>query len=315
MGRVASISQIRGKKQLSSFRDSSSSAGEPYLVTPRTMANVESSLGGYLDERPSAVVRGWLFDSLKDITRLQFTASAGHMGVVVHSIERPDVAAIFPRYRYSLESGFTLFVYLDPAQSTLSSLQFSYEVRGGGEVHGTLPLPRLTWAISGAAPRDERLESVPLETDVVIVAPLHSAPERALLHAVMREVGLEQVSVTCIGGPASEGALIEAMGPYQHKGPPVLFEDYARLAVYVSRFRACYRALVLLRPQDLSFEHILFPTLFASANLPPIILLDSSEHFVMPAFLGGYGFKVLRWPSRSFPAAFKGALAEALMDL
>ncbi len=297
------------------YRDLSSSAEEPYLVTSRTVANAESFLGGYLAERPTAVVRGWLFDRCEQITRVQFAAAVGEIGIVVHSIERPDITAKFPSYRHTEESGFSLFLYLEPDQSTLSSLEFSYEVRGRGEVHGTLPLPNLTWAINGAAPRDERSASIPLETDVVIVAPLHSVPERALLHAVMREVGLEQVSVTCVCGPASEGAMIQAMGPYAHKGPPVIFEDYAHVAGYLSRFQGRYRALVLLRPQDLSLEHIVFPTLFASVDVPPIILLDSSDCFAVPAFFGGKGFKVLRWPSRSFPTAFKGALVNALMGL
>lgn len=315
MWRVASISQIFGKRLPSLFRDSSSSAEEPHLVTPRTVANADCFLGGYLEDRPTAVVSGWLFDRLDRIAQIRFSVPAGEVGIVVNSIERPDVAAAFSRYRYCEESGFSLFLYLDPNYPTLSSLQFSYEVRGGEEVNGTLPLPNFTWAINGAAPRDERVESVPLETDVVIVAPLHSAPERALLHAVMREVGLQQASVTCICGPASEGVIVDAMGPYQHKGPPVLFEDYARLAGYLSCFRARYRALVLLRSQDLSFENIVFPTLFACANVPPIVLLHSSDCSAMPAFLGGQGFKVLRWPSRSFPTAFKGTLLDALMGL
>lgn len=284
-------------------------------MTPRTVASAECFLGGYLDERPTAVVRGWLFDRLERIRRVQFSASRGEMGIVVHSIERPDLAAQFSKHRYSRESGFSLLLYLDLDEAALSSLQFSYEVRGGGEIHGTLPLPNLTWAIKGAAPRNECSASAQLETEVVIVTPLHSVPERALLHAVMRELGLQQVSVTCVCGPASEGATIEAMGPYQHKGPPVVFEDYARLAGCLSRFRGLNKALILIRPQDQSLEHMVFPTLFASANVPPIILLDSSDRFAMPAFLGGQGFKVLRWPSRSFPTAFKGALVDALMGL
>ncbi len=284
-------------------------------MTPRTVASAECFLGGYLDERPTAVVRGWLFDRLERITRVQFSASAGELGIVVHSIERPDLTAKFPSFGYIQESGFSLLLYLDSGQSAVSSLQFAYELRGGGEIHGTLPLPNLTWAINGAVPRNECSSSAPLETDVVIVAPLHCLPERALLHAVMRELGLQQVSVTCVCGPASEGAIVEAMGPYPHKGPPVVFDDYARLAGCLSRFRGLYRVLILLRPQDLSLEHIVFPTLFVSANVPPIILLDSSDRFAMPAFLGGQGFKVLRWPSRSFPTAFKGALVDALMGL
>jgi hypothetical protein len=173
-------------------------------------------------------------------------------------------------------------------------------------------LPEPCCAVDRASSTDDSGAHGRLDSDLVIVTPLHTTPEPALLHALMREIAMLDFSTTCICSPISEGHVMTAMRLYEFKDPPVRIQSYPSLAKLLRRERAAYRVVVFAHRWESSLEDTVIPTLLASSHTPGIILLHPGESLVMPSTFGGGLLDVVRWPSTDFSTRLRSSLLMAL---
>ncbi len=295
---------------LAHSEDDGSEAGQ----VQRTSCGVELCLELDVDGRPVLFVRGWVFDRFVRALNLKLSTASGAVRSVVYPIDRSGGMRPLSRTRHALEGSFTALLYLDTLGANLSSLQFSYELPRGGVVQGEMKLPEPRCAVGRASSSDDSGPHARLDSDLVVVTPLHTTPEPALLHALMREIAMLDLSTTCICSPISEGHVMTAMSPYQVKGPPVRVQSYTGLAKLLRRERAAYKVVVFAHRWESSLEDTVIPTLLASSRTPGMILLHPGESLVMPATFGGGLLDVVRWPSADFSTQLRSRLLSINID-
>jgi hypothetical protein len=264
------------------------------------------------DHRPTLFVRGWIFDRFAPARNLRLSTVSGAVGAVAYPIDRFGGRGFLRRKRHVLEGSFTALIYPAHRDAEVSLLRFTYELPKGGVVQGEIALPAPWPAVDQVDSSDAVGADVRLESDLVIVTPLHTTPEPGLLHALMREIAMLDLSATCICSPASEVQVKTAMGPYQFKGPPVQMQTYAGLAKLLRRERAAYKAVVFAHRWEPSLEDTVIPTVLASSHTPGIILLHHGGALVMPSTFGGGLLDVVRWPSVDFSTRLRSSLLKVL---
>jgi|GEM_PF-4553661 len=278
----------------------------------RTSCGIELCLELDFDERPALFVRGWVFDRGAPTQNLRLSIASGTVGAVVYPIDRAGGGGIARRSRHSLESCFTALIYPETIDTKVSSLSFAYELPSGEVVQGGMKLPQPWCAVERVNIKSEIRPDVRLESEAVVVMPLHTTPDPALSHAVMRELALADVSTTCICSPAVSDQVMHAMGPYQLKGPPILIQSYAALAKLLRRDRRAYKIVVFAHPWESVLHEIVLPTLLASAHTPRMLLLHPGESLDIPPSFGGGLLDIVRWPSTDFSARLRSSLLRAL---
>lgn len=262
-------------------------AKEPCASTARAIGVVDLLLQNVGGETVTFFLRGWLFDLLETIQRIELMLGEVYCTPVVSPVARGDVATAFPGQLFAVRSGFFALAKVPIESLPHTALNFSYTTPSNDVVSGALSLPE-------PSPTGISSQNLPAGT-----SPLGSKPEIVIISSAESAADDGVISLILSVSKSLGASSFVAKTP----------EDLHQVGGFKIQKPS---ALIFLSPLTEALQQSILARFLAFEDHPEIILAHSDNFPYLPEFLHGSLPRLLPYQDRGFQSKLRLLLSEAL---